>query len=89
MMQDHDSFVMSCLSDGGFTEEEATCMYHVVEAWVSFHSLPIQHSTDRTEFVQAIHTLQQILGMRVLRRDYPGFWISDADVGDPPIGIDK
>lgn len=55
----------------GFTKEEEIVMEHIVSAWNLFNQLHIQHNAERNEFITAIHNLQNILSMRILRREYP------------------
>lgn len=43
----------------------------IVKAHNLFSQLETTHFTEMQEWVDAIHQLQHILGMRILRRDYP------------------
>jgi len=62
-------------SKGGLTEQEKEISDHIVAAWNGFINLTPSHPDDKMEFFHGIHTLQKTLGMRVLRRDYPDFWL--------------
>lgn len=67
------------MSQGGLSEEELKISEHIVAAWNGFIKLKQTHPNDSMEFHQGIHILQKTLGMRVLRRDYPDFWIDKSD----------
>ena len=54
-----------------FTLEEQKISNSIVAAHNEFVKLEATHPNDITDWVNAIHTLQGILGKRVLRRDYP------------------
>jgi hypothetical protein len=43
----------------------------IVKAHNLFTDLEQTHPNDLPDWVNAIHQLQNIIGMRVLRRDYP------------------
>ena len=66
-------------SNGGMTPEELKIAKHIVEAWNGFINLKPSHPNDKMEFHQGIHILQKTLGMRVLRRDYPDYWINKGE----------
>jgi len=55
----------------GLTEQEGKVADALVTAWNEFVKLEVTHTSDRPDFVNGIHQCQQILGMRVLQRDYP------------------
>ena len=52
------------------TIEEHIIMDHLIEAWNSFVKLGKQHPSENTDFMDGIHTLEAILGMRILRREH-------------------
>ena len=58
----------------GLTEQEGKVMDALVTAWNEFQKLRVQHPSDIPDFVNAIHTCQQILGMRILQREHPEGW---------------
>ena len=58
----------------GLTEQEGKVMDALVSAWNQFTKLEVQHPSDVPDFANAIHQCQQILGMRVLQRDYRKGW---------------
>lgn len=66
---------------GELLDEEQICMNYLIQAWNAFNKLPEQHSSDKTEFINGIHKLQHILGMRILRREHPEFWVSNVEDG--------
>jgi len=53
------------------TTKERIIMEYLVEAWDGFLELDKQHSSENTDFMNGIHQLQGILGMRILRREHP------------------
>jgi len=54
-----------------FTDKEKKVMDLLVEAHNKFLELEPTHPTEITEWVSNFHKLQDLLGARVLRRDYP------------------
>jgi len=54
-----------------FTDKEQKIMDLLVEAHNNFIELDITHPTEKNEWVSNFHKLQDLLGARVLRRDYP------------------
>jgi len=67
---------------GGLTEAERKIMEDLVLAWSGYVMLPVQHPADLAEFMGALHELQRLLAVRVVRRDYPGFWRVVGDEAD-------
>jgi hypothetical protein len=65
------------LLDSGLTKDEKKVMDHLTDAWNMFMQLPIQHGSDVPEFQQSIHQLQYLLGMRLVRRAHPKFWVNE------------
>lgn len=59
----------------GLTEKENVIMDHIVKAWNEFVKLERYHPDELNDFGDAIHKLESILGLRILRRDYPKYWI--------------
>jgi acyl-CoA reductase-like NAD-dependent aldehyde dehydrogenase len=57
--------------NGPFTEKEQKVMDALVSAHNAFSDLEKQHPDEVAEFTKAIHDAQNILGWRILRRDYP------------------
>lgn len=58
----------------GLTPSEQSIMNLLVAAYNKYISLPLQHPSDKQEFSQAIHRLQGMLSIRIVRRDYPKGW---------------
>lgn len=54
-----------------FTDKEQKIMDLLVEAHNNFIELDRTHPMEITEWVSNFHKLQDLLGLRVLRRDYP------------------
>lgn len=63
----------------GLTPLENEVMEHIKRAVEIFATLPSTHLDEENDFVDAIHKLQSIVGMRVLRRDYPNYWLNKGD----------
>jgi hypothetical protein len=59
-----------------FTDKEQKIMDLLVEAHNNFIELDITHPMEITEWVSNLHKLQDLLGSRVLRRDYPDVFTS-------------
>lgn len=58
----------------GLDPLEQQCMDGVINSYHSFLKMDIQHPTEMREFVDAVHTIQDILALRVVRRLYPEGW---------------
>ncbi len=58
----------------GLTQEEQEIMSLIVKVWEKYIKLNRQHVNDTQVFNMAIHTLQSLLAMRSIRRDYPEYW---------------
>lgn len=65
---------------GGLTPEEESVLNSIGEAWGKFVELEQQHPSDLPEFHHAVHQMQQIVAMRVLRRDYPDYWANHKEL---------
>jgi hypothetical protein len=52
------------------TDEEKQIMNKLIDAHNLYNKLPSTHPSDMQEWVNAIHQLQQLLGMRILRREH-------------------
>lgn len=53
---------------------DALC--EAVDAW---EALERQHPQEDDEFYAAVHRIQDLMGVRVLRRDYPLGWATFSD----------
>lgn len=60
----------------GFTEQEQEIMNRIVEVHNMYVKLEKTHPSDLPEWVNSIHNLQQIMGMRILRRELPDTFTS-------------
>lgn len=67
------------MSTGGLSIEEKEIADHIIAAWNGFIKLQQSHPNDKIEFHRGIHLIQHTLGMRVLRRDYPDYWIDKGE----------
>jgi transcriptional regulator with XRE-family HTH domain len=57
--------------DDGLTEAEGVIMDGIAHIWNKFSKLEKHHPAETNDFVDGIHKCQYVLGMRVLRRNYP------------------
>jgi hypothetical protein len=55
----------------GFIEKEKEIMDKIVEIHNFYIELEQQHPSDLSEWVESIHNLQKLMGMRILRREFP------------------
>ena len=67
----------------GLTDEEGLVMDCLVSAATAFDALELQHPQEEEEFYASLHRLQDLLGVRVLRRLYPGVWVTLDRDGEP------
>ncbi len=59
-----------------FTKQEKEIMDLLVEAHNKFVKMKKTHPNEITDWINSIHRLQDLLGARVLRRDYPNEFYS-------------
>lgn len=64
------------INNGGLLPKESEVLKLITNAWNKYCELEKMHPSDIMEFHQAIHQLQQLMAIRVSRREYPDFWIS-------------
>lgn len=76
MSDSKDDFIQDAVLRGGLTEDEALCLWHIIQAWETFCNLPKQHQEDSVMFLGAIHQQQHIIAMRAVRKISGGFWHS-------------
>ena len=58
----------------GLTEDEQQVMDYVVAAWNAFGSLPEQRVDHLAQVRCAVHKIQQVLALRIVRRNYSEYW---------------
>ncbi|HZU80065.1 MAG TPA: hypothetical protein VE991_09130 [Acidimicrobiales bacterium] len=58
----------------GLTDDEGYVMDALVDAADAYADLPVEHPAEPGEFEQAIHRAQDLLAVRVARRDHPAGW---------------
>lgn len=66
-------------SNGGLIPEEKEIADRIISAWNKFVTLEQSHPDDIKDFLQGVHIIQKVLGMRVLRRYYPDYWLNKSD----------
>jgi len=59
----------------GLTEQELKVMDNICEGYTEFLKLDLQHPSEMGDFVNAIHVIQGILAMRVIRREHSEYWL--------------
>lgn len=79
-MSSMEDIIQNLIKDGGFTEKEAECLYHITQAWNIYVKLEKQHPSELGEFSDSIHRLQYLLGIRVLRRTFPKAWYNHTNI---------
>lgn len=67
------------LLNAPYTEQERDCEDALMKAHDLFIKLPRQHPNELETWIAAIHQQQMILGMRILRRDYPNEFVTITD----------
>ena len=60
----------------GFTEKELEIINKIAEIHSLYNLLEKMHPSDLPEWVNSIHNLQKIMGMRILRREFPEIFFS-------------
>lgn len=58
----------------GLTGAEGQCADALVEAVEAWGRLESQHPDEDREFIDAIHRCQNVLAVRIARREFPGGW---------------
>jgi hypothetical protein len=51
------------------TDDEKKCLYHLGRAWNIFVDLPVLHPDDKSEFVRAMHQLEDKVRSRPVHRE--------------------
>lgn len=57
-----------------FISEEKSIINHLVNAWNIYVKLPKQHPDDIDEFRRSIHSAQQLIAIRGVRRKFPSIF---------------
>lgn len=60
----------------GLTPEEDHVLTIVSDLWGAWMALPVQHPNDLGDICNAVHTVQQLLAIRIARRAFPTTWRS-------------
>lgn len=59
-----------------FTLAEQDIIDNIIKIHNMYINLDVSHPSDLPEWVTSIHNLQKIMGMRILRREYPDIFPS-------------
>ena len=60
----------------GFTEQEHKIMDKIIEIHNMYVKLEQTHPSDLPEWIESVHNLQKIMGMRILRRELPDTFVT-------------
>lgn len=63
----------------GLTEDEATILYHLEEATELYRRLPHHYDVDLAGWIAHKEALGRLLMVRVVKRDYPEGWLTEAE----------
>lgn len=69
-----EGMICPTIEDLGLSPDEAAVMVHLMQAWDSYLALEKQHPSDLPEFQRALHELQRLLAVRIVRREYSGWY---------------
>ena len=58
----------------GLTKDELDCLKHLGKCHEAFLKLPREHPDELRELTGAIHVVQELLALRIVRRHYPLGW---------------
>ena len=58
----------------GLTDSEGDVMDSLVTAWNKFVGLEKQHPSELSDFADGIHKCQNLLAVRIARREFPDGW---------------
>lgn len=64
--------------DDGLTDSEGEVMDALVTAWNKYVGLERQHSGEQRDFADGVHRCQDLLAIRIARREYPDGWPNKA-----------
>ena len=64
------------MREDGLSEEEGEVMDALIEAVMAFDALELQHPDEQRDFYDAIHRAQDLLAVRVCRRNFPEGWVT-------------
>jgi hypothetical protein len=60
----------------GFTEREYSILMKILQIHNDYAGLDVMHPSDRSDWADAVHRLQDIIALRATRRDYPTIFIT-------------
>lgn len=63
----------------GLTAAEGMVMDALFDAHEAYQMLPVEHPIEPSEWIVALHRLQDLLAVRIVRRDYPEGWATFKD----------
>ena len=64
----------NALRTDGLTQLEGEVMDALITAWNKFVGLQRQHPDEQRDFADGIHKCQDLLAVRIARREYPQGW---------------
>lgn len=60
----------------GLMDQELLVMDSITQGYNEWLKLEMTHPYEMQDFINAIHNIQSILAMRVIRRSYPKYWLT-------------
>ena len=66
----------------GLTAEEKKVMDSLMECYGHFLKLERQHCSELQDFVDAVHRIQDLLAVRIVRRVFPDGWSTHKVAAD-------
>ena len=75
---------MSDPKHGGMTDAEKRCMERLMESYGEWLEMERLHPDEVRDFVDAVHKIQGLIGMRVLHRHHPEFWMPQDEGKEQP-----
>ena len=60
--------------DSGLDDLEHEASERLIDFWKAYMALPEQHPDERFQLNVAVHSIQELLAMRIARRMYPNYW---------------
>lgn len=63
----------------GLTEHEATILHHLDKATDQYRELPEHYDKDLRDWIAHTEALRRLLMVRVVKRDHPEGWLTEAE----------
>ncbi len=66
----------------GFAEDEQECHDYLQKCYGCFLKMDRQHPDEMRDFVDSIHRIQDLLAIRIVRRQFPKGWPTHKNIKD-------